>query len=64
MRTCRSDADIIEAFPAATEEGLKFFKDPSLLCEKFVSLYCLSYCSSVYIQSFTHCHIIYNQQTD
>jgi len=38
MRVCRNDADIKEAFPMATEEGLKFFKDPRLLCEKYVSL--------------------------
>lgn len=36
MRVCRNDADVIEAFPMATEEGLKFFKDPRLLCEKYV----------------------------
>lgn len=39
MRVCRSDEDIVEAFPMATEEGLKFFKDPRLLCEKYVSLH-------------------------
>jgi propionyl-CoA carboxylase alpha chain len=38
MRVCRSDAEVIETFPMATEEGLKFFKDPRLLCEKFVSI--------------------------
>ena len=37
MRVCRSDLDVAEAFPMATEEGLKFFKDPRLLCEKYVS---------------------------
>jgi propionyl-CoA carboxylase alpha chain len=37
MRVCRSDADVFEAFPMATAEGLKFFKDPRLLCEKYVS---------------------------
>ena len=26
MRVCRSDEEVIEAFPMATEEGLKFFK--------------------------------------
>ena len=38
MRVCRSDIDVAEAFPMATEEGLKFFKDPRLLCEKYVSV--------------------------
>lgn len=37
MRVCRSDEEVIEGFPMATEEGLKFFKDPRLLCEKYVS---------------------------
>jgi len=36
MRICRTDQELIEGFPLAQSEGLKFFKDERLLLEQYL----------------------------
>jgi propionyl-CoA carboxylase alpha chain len=63
MRVCRSDADVLDAFPMATAEGLKFFKDPRLLCEKYVSDDCNALSTLLFTNLIQFDHSIHNHRS-